>query len=96
MDRVRPLISTADLKKLLLSLRQERPDICLRYRLLGELWNTQFMVVTLVSGNGVVLYDEHHRRFSTVSDISNIMQFEIDEPFHGYQPHFHYEVQPHP
>jgi hypothetical protein len=47
MDRVRPLISTADLKKLLLSLRQERPDICLRYRLLGELWNTQFMYCTM-------------------------------------------------
>ena len=29
-----------------------------------------------------------------VSDLKNIIQFEIEKPFQDFAPHFHYEVVP--
>ena len=34
-----------ELKRLLVDLKEKRPDICVRYRLLGEMWGVNFMRV---------------------------------------------------
>ena len=75
----------------MVDLTERRPDICIRFRLLGELWTVQFMRVMRMSDKGVVLLDDINGLVS-VSDLNFIMQFEIDKPFQGFQPYYHYEV----
>ena len=87
------LISMLELKRLMVDLSEKRPDICIRFRLLGELWSMTFLRVMRVAAKGAVLLDESHGLVS-VSDLNFIMQFEIDKPFQGFQPYFHYEVTP--
>ncbi len=94
MNTVRSLVSVIELKRLLVHLHGSRPDICIRYRMLGEMWGMNFMSVFHVTENGVLLTDDVNHRMIAINDLSGIMQFEIDKPFNGYQPYFHYEVQP--
>jgi hypothetical protein len=92
-ETAKSLISVLELKRLLVDLKQKRPDICFRYRLLGEMWMTNAMRVISVTEKGVLLNDEPNNKLLSVSDLSLIMQFEIDAPFQGFQPHFHYHVK---
>lgn len=87
------LISALELRRLMIDLKEKRPDICIRFRLLGEMWNINFMQVLRVSNNGALLYDEHNNLVS-LSDLTFVMQFELDKPFQGFQPYYHYEVTP--
>ena len=87
------LISMLELKRLMIDLAEKRPDICIRFRLLGELWTVNFLRVVKVSDKGGVFFDESHGLVS-VSDLNFIMQIEIDKPFQGFQPYYHYEVTP--
>lgn len=94
MERAQTLISVVDFQRLLTDLKERRPDISIRYRLLGEMWTDHFMSVFYITTKGVLLNDDVTHKLIAISDLSNIMQFEIDNPFQGYQPYFHYEVQP--
>lgn len=87
------LISVLELKRLMVDLADKRPDICIRFRLLGELWSRAFLRVVRITDKGAVFFDEAHGLVS-VSDLNFIMQVEIDKPFQGFQPHYHYEVTP--
>jgi hypothetical protein len=87
------LISALELKRLMVDLLEKRPDICIRFRLLGEMWNVTFMQVMKVSERGVLLFDENNNLVS-INDLNFVMQFEIDRPFQAYQPYYHYEVSP--
>jgi hypothetical protein len=91
---VTTLISVTDFRHLLLEIKNIRPDVCIRYRMLGEMWVINFLSVFYVTDKTVVLNDEVNRKMIAITDLSNIMQFEIDKPFNGFQPYFHYEVQP--
>lgn len=82
-----------ELKRLMVDLSEKRPDICIRFRLLGELWEVNFLRVMRVNEKGVVLLDETQGLVS-ISDLNFVMQFEIDKPFQGFQPYYHYEVTP--
>ena len=87
------LISVLELRRLMVDLTEKRPDICIRFRLLGELWHVQFMRVVRVTEKGVLLFDDTLGLVS-VSDLNFVMQFEIEKPFQGFQPYYHYEVTP--
>ena len=87
------LISALELKRLMIDLLEKRPDICIRFRLLGEMWNVTFMQVMRVSERGVLLFDENNNLLS-INDLNFVMQFEIDKPFQAFQPYYHYEVAP--
>jgi hypothetical protein len=87
------LISMLELKRLLIDLFEKRPDICVRFRLLGELWGNNFLRVKRVQEKGAVLLDDLQGLVS-ISDLNFVMQFEIDKSFQGFQPYFHYEVTP--
>ena len=87
------LISVLELKRLMVELVDKRPDICIRFRLLGELWTRDFFRVARVTDKGAVFLDETQGLVS-VSDLNFIMQVEIDKPFQGFQPYYHYEVTP--
>jgi hypothetical protein len=90
--RNKNLISVLELKRLLIDLKDKRPDICFRYRLLGEMWVTNCTSVLYVGDRGLLLSDEVSGKLISISDLSAIMQFELDAPFQGFQPHFHYDV----
>lgn len=87
------LISVLELRRLIVDLSEKRPDICIRFRLLGELWTVHFMRVMKISGKGGLFFDENNHLVS-IADLNFVMQFEIDKPFQGFQPYFHYEVTP--
>src|SRR5687768_7323207 len=87
------LIAVQDLRKLLVSLKEERPDICFRYRLLGEMWVVNDMRILGVTEKGAILRDETTNKIINLPSLSLVMQFEIDAPFLGFQPHYHYHVQ---
>jgi hypothetical protein len=88
------VISALELKRLMIELKEKRPDICVRYRLLGEMWATHFMRILQVTEKGAMLNDEASNRLVTISALSNVMQFELDNRFQNFQPFFHYEVIP--
>jgi hypothetical protein len=87
------VISVIGLKRLLVELADKRPNVCIRPRLMGEMWWPVFMRVVATTEKGVLLQDEDSGRFVSVSDISYVMQFELDNRFQNFQPHFHYEVR---
>ena len=91
--RDRVIVSVLELKRLLVELAEKRPNVCFRPRLMGEMWSVNFMRVVSTTEKGVLLCDEETNRFISVSDLSYIMQFELDNRFQNYQPHFHYEVK---
>jgi hypothetical protein len=94
LETTKNLISVLELKRLLVDLKEKRSDICVRYRLLGEMWVVNSMRVINVTENGVMLNDERKNQLINLPDLSLIMQFELDAPFQGFQPHFHYNVRP--
>jgi hypothetical protein len=93
-ESTKSLISVLELRRLLVDLKQKRPDICFRYRLLGEMWITNAVRVVSIGEKGILINDEKSNKLIPVNDLSLVMQFEIDAPFQGFQPHFHYNVRP--
>ena len=88
------LISVTSLRKLLLDIKDTRPDIGIRFRMLGEMWCRNFMRVESIASKGVLLNDDHDHKLISVFDLTNVMQFELDHSFNGFQAYFHYEVSP--
>jgi hypothetical protein len=94
MKRPKNLVSVLELKRLLIDIKEKRPDICFRYRLIGELWIQHFRQIVNVTDKGILLNDEVLNKLIALSDISSIMQFELDNRFQNYEPNFHYDVTP--
>jgi hypothetical protein len=94
MNEPKKAVGLLELRRLLFELNEHRPDICLRYRLIGQMWTPNFMRVIHPTEKGVILNDETSNKLNTISDISRLMQFELDKPFQNYQPYFHYDVVP--
>ncbi len=86
-------VSIIELKRLLFELMDKRPDISIRFRLMGQMWKPSFLhVMTLPESGGVLFFDETTQMVTRVSSIQNIIQFEIDNNFQVYNAHFHYDV----
>jgi hypothetical protein len=88
------IVSTLELRRLFFNLRDQRPDICIRLRLLGKTWTDEFVKIKVVTEQGALFEDEKHDQLIHVSDMLNIIQFELDKPFGDLLPYFHYEVIP--
>lgn len=67
-------------------------SVGIRFRTLGEMWKPNFMRLVRLTDRGAIFVDESSEEFVFVADLSDIVQFEIDDRFHNLQPHFHYEV----
>lgn len=85
-------VPVLELRRLLYELKDLRPDICVRFRMIGEMWQSYHMRIVQLTENGVALNDEHTGKLIFVRDLKHIMQFELDKAFQQYQPHFHYVV----
>jgi hypothetical protein len=87
-------IPILEFKRLLHELRDRRPDIGIRFRLMGEMWQVNHLHILEVTESGVALHDPLSGKVILITDVARIMQFEIDENFHHYEPHNHYTVDP--
>lgn len=83
-----------ELRRLLYELKDQRPDICVRFRLLAEMWQPNFMRVIKLTENGVVLLSERNSESVFIKDLREIVQFEIDARYQNYHPHNHYHMEP--
>src|SRR5688572_12544784 len=88
------LISVAELRRLLYSLRDHRVNVCIRFRRLGEMWKENFMQVVDLNEKGAIFNDLTISEFVFVLDLEEIMQFELDGRFQMFEPFNHYEVTP--
>lgn len=86
-------ITVLELKRLLIELKEKKSDVCVRYRLLGEMWAISFKSIVLINEKGLVLKDEVDNKFTAISNLSDIIQFEIDQPFQDIKPYNHYTVK---
>jgi len=93
-EETKSVISTLELRRLLFDLKDKRADVCVRFRILGEMWRNSFMRIVQVTEKGAVFENEHTNDWVHLADLSEIMQFELDNRFQHYQPHFHYDVMP--
>lgn len=85
-------VPVLQLKRLLYELKDLRPDICVRFRLIGEMWQVSFHRIISLTEKGVVLNNEKDNKLIFIQDLSNVMQFEIDHSFREFEPHFHYSI----
>jgi hypothetical protein len=81
-----------ELRRLLYELKDKRPDICIRFRLLGEMWQSDFWRVVALTENGVVLFNAQSDKISIVKNLREVVQFEIDSRYQNFHPHDHYSV----
>ncbi len=90
------MVSVNELKILILSIVEKRQPIGFRYRLIGQLWNPDFLRIISSSNESEILFlDEKIIKHMSISVLSNIIQFELDSRFEHYQPNFHYQVSIH-
>lgn len=91
---VRSQIPVIEFRSLLHEIRDLRPDIGLRLRLMGEMWQPFHYHVFQITDRGVALCEELSRKLIIIPDLGHVMQFEIDQSFKQFEPHFHYAVDP--
>lgn len=87
-------VQVLELRRLLYELKDQRPDICVRFRLLGEMWQKSFMHVLKLTENGVIMVSDRNNETVAINDIREIIQFELDARYQNYHPHNHYTVEP--
>jgi hypothetical protein len=87
------MIQLLELRRLLYEFKDLQPDVCIRFRLVGEMWQTSFAKVLKLTEEGVILLNERTSIASDIKDLREIVQFELDARYQNYHPHFHYQVQ---
>jgi hypothetical protein len=93
ITREKTLVSVLELKRLVIEIKEHNQSICLRYRLLGNMWKPNFVRIVNVSENRMMVNDEIENKLISL-DLGNIIQFELDSKFQNFEPFYHYEVSP--
>jgi hypothetical protein len=75
-----------------MELAEHGNGVCIRFRQMGELWQSQHYKILRMTENGIALIDEPSNKLVFISELSNVMQFELDSRFQNYQPNVHYSV----
>jgi hypothetical protein len=85
--------SVLELMQIMLDIKEHGTSVCVRFRLLGEMWQPNMMRVVSVTENRVMLNDETSNKLISI-DAGSVMQFEIDNKFKFLRPFVHYDVTP--
>ena len=94
-EETKGFVTTSELRNLLRELCQKSPGTGIRFRLLGKMWNESFAHVRIVTDHGVVFeISSVQNQLASISDLTNVIQFELENSFEHYKPHFHYSVLP--
>jgi hypothetical protein len=83
--------SILELRQALLDIKEHAPHVCVRFRLLGELWQEHMMRVVSVTEQRVMVHDEVIDKLISI-DLNRVVQFELDGKFKVLQPHHHYTI----
>ena len=83
-------ITSVELKRLLHDLKDKRPDIGIRFRLIGSMWSENFCHIKKLTDNEVIVEDQLPKII--INRFQDIVQLEIDSPFQAYKPFYHYKV----
>src|SRR5687767_3248671 len=86
-------ISVLEFRRLLHEMKDRQAEMTIRFRVMGQMWEPFFMSVGALSENGATFIDGTRGGVRHFDDLAQIIQFEVDRSFMGYQPHFHYEVK---
>lgn len=76
---------------MLIHISEHQPELGVRFRLAGQMWQPNFCRVVLVNDSRVLINDEDMNKLSSV-ELDNVIQFEVDERFQAFEPHNHYNV----
>lgn len=87
-------VEVLQLRRLLYDLHSLRPDIGVRFRVMGEMWQPKYLHVFKVTEHGVALQDPDSRRLLLIPDLAQVMQFELENTFRQYDALLHYDVSP--
>ena len=85
-------ISISELTRLLYDVREKQPDISVRLRFIGEMWQQNFLRIFTISDEELVLSSESTGMLFRIRDIGTIMQFELDHNFQQFLAYYHYDV----
>jgi len=85
-------ITVLELRRLLHQIKDLRPDLCVRFRLMGELWQKNPLRIIKLTEIGVIVNDETGNKLIIIPDLKMVMQIELDFKFQQYQPNFHYSI----
>jgi hypothetical protein len=86
-------IQILELRRLLHELKDQQANTCIRFRLVGEMWQQNFLKILKVTEFGVVLMDERSHQKITIVDLRQVVQFEIDARYQSFHPHNHYAIE---
>ncbi len=86
-------LSILELKQHLIDIKEHGPGVCVRFRMLGEMWQQHFVRVVAVTDNRVLVNDEFQNKLISI-DLNHVVQFETDNKYKALQPNYHYEVVP--
>jgi hypothetical protein len=86
-------IDFLELKRLLTDILEKRPEISIRYRLIGHLWNNNFFAIKTLVDDDVIFVELSLQKNIRVR-IQDIIQIELDGSFQAYRPNFHYTISP--
>ncbi len=86
-------VSVRELKDLLISIELRHNPVYIRFRTIGHLWHPNFLRIVKIERDKPMLFlDETKGMVLSLSDITTIIQFELDRPLHPFEPFFHYQV----
>jgi hypothetical protein len=94
VKNIKTAVNVLELQRLIVELNDKRKDICIRFRLVGEMWKPNFFRIIDFNDQGLVILEEGSNKLLFLKDLSLVMQFEIDARFQNFEPHFHYDVVP--
>jgi hypothetical protein len=86
-------VEVLELRRLLYEIQERNSHVCIRLRMMGAMWFPHFMSIIAVTEKGVLLRDEVSSHLVVIQNLKNVIQFEIDNQLHNFQPHFHYDVK---
>ena len=91
-DRLKKTTYTVThLRRTLIDILEHGQGVCIRFRVIGEMWQSNFVRIVSVTEQRVLVNDEVMSKLLSI-EISKIIQFEIDHRFKGLEPYNHYDI----
>ena len=87
-------VSFIQLKALLTSIKDGNNPVHVRFRVLGGMWQRDFMEVIDVDDDRIIFKSENGGKLIILNDMKMIVQFELYHSLAAYQPNYHYTVVP--
>src|SRR5207253_2509858 len=78
-------VTTNELHSLLFRINHFGNDVSFRFRLQGQMWMPDFMEVVNARHTETIFRNRSTGKLICVRDINEVMQFELDTAFEGYE-----------